>query len=161
MSKITRIKGYDDYGYEVMDTYLPTMDEAIMTARQLGEVMANYGISAEEAGRALKQLSDRLAEIQWAHTEITAIKDSLDDLRYTCDSHEHDLICRTDALEVKLDDLRSALNEKTENPKQKDDLEIFNRIEENPFLPGFIDLDSEAFLNQRTIWDFKEDWHGK
>lgn len=41
-----------------MDTYLPTMDEAIMTARQLGEVMANYGISAEEAGRALKQLSD-------------------------------------------------------------------------------------------------------
>lgn len=88
--------------------------------------MANYGFSAEKAGRALKQLSDRLAEIQWAHTEITAIKDSLDDLRYTCDSHEHDLICRTDALEVKLNDLRSALDEKTENPKQKDDLEIFN-----------------------------------
>lgn len=33
MSKITRIKGYDDYGYEVMDTYLPTIDEATMTAR--------------------------------------------------------------------------------------------------------------------------------
>ena len=161
MSKITRIKGYDDYGYEVMDTYLPTMDETIMTACQLGEVIANYGISAEEAGRALKQLSDRLAEIQWAHAEITAIKDSLDDLRYVCNSHEHDLICRTDALEVKLDDLRSALDEKTENPKQKDDLEIFNRIEKNPFLSGFIDLDSEAFLNQRAIWDFKEDWHGK
>lgn len=88
--------------------------------------MANYGISAEEAGRALKQLSDLLAGVQWAHTEITAIKDSLDDLRHTCDSHEHDLICHTDALEVKLDDLRSALDERTENPKQKDDLEIFN-----------------------------------
>lgn len=33
MSKITRIKGYDDYGYEVIDTYIPTMDKAAMTAR--------------------------------------------------------------------------------------------------------------------------------
>lgn len=32
MSTITRIKGYDDYGYEVMDTYISTMDEATMTA---------------------------------------------------------------------------------------------------------------------------------
>lgn len=158
MSTITRIKGYDNYGYEVMDAYIPTMDEATMAARQLGEVMANYGISAEETGRALKQLSDLLAGIQWAHTEITAIKDSLDDLRYICDSHEHDLICRTDALEVKLSNLRSALDEKTENPKQKSDLEIFNRIEKNPFLPGFIDLDSEAFLQQRPLWDFTVDF---
>ena len=33
MSKIISIKGYDDYGYEVMDTYIPTMDEAAMAAR--------------------------------------------------------------------------------------------------------------------------------
>ena len=72
-----------------------------------------------------------------------------------------ELLARIEVLEEEMSDIRSILDEKTESPKQKDDLEIFNRIEENPFLPGFIDLDSEAFLNQRTIWDFKEDWHGK
>ena len=120
--------------------------------------MVNYGISAEEAGRALKQMSDILASIQWTNNEITAIKDNLDDLRYICDSHEHDLICRTDALEVKLSNLRSVLDEKTEKPKQKDDLEIFNQIEENPFLPGFVDLDSEEYIQQRPLWDFTVDF---
>ena len=144
MSKMTRIKGYDDYGYEVIDTYIPTMDEGIIIARQLGEVMANCGITAEEAGKALKQMSNVLESIQWASNKITAVKDSLDDLRYICDSHEHDLICRTDALKVKLDDLRSALNEKTENPNQKSDLEIFNRI-----VPSeeFLKLEGNMFLN--------------
>lgn len=137
MSKITRVKGYDDYGYEIMS-------EGIVMAHQLGEVMANYGITAEEAGRALQQMSDILASIQWTHNEITAIKDSLDDLRYICDSHEHDLICRTDALEVKLSDLRSALDAKTENPKQKSDLEIFNRIEPSD---NFLKLEGNIFLD--------------
>lgn len=106
--------------------------------------MANYGITAEEAGIALKQISDILASVQWTHNEITAIKDSLDDLRYICDSHEHDLICRTDALEVKLNNLRSALDEKTENPKQKDDLEIFSRIEPSD---NFLKIEGNIFLN--------------
>lgn len=137
MSKITRTKGYDDY-------YAPIMNERIVVAHQLGEVMANCGITAEEAGRALKQMSDRLAGIQQTHDEITAIKNSLDDLRYICDNHEHDLICRTDALEVKLSDLRSALDEKTENPKQKDDLEIFSRIVPSD---NFLKLEGNIFLD--------------
>jgi hypothetical protein len=58
-------------------------------------------------------------------------------------------------------DVRPATDIKTEIPKQKSDLEIFNRIEENPFLPNFIDLDSEEFLHQRILWDFEADWHGK
>ena len=127
-----------------MDTYVPIRNEGIMAARQLGEVMVNCGITTEEAGKALKQISDILASIQWTHNEITAIKDGLEDLRYICDSHEHDLICRTDALEVKLNDLRSALDAKTENPNQKSDLEIFNRI-----VPSeeFLKLEGNIFLN--------------
>lgn len=57
-----------------------------------------------------------------------------------------------------LSDLRSALDAKTENPNQKGDLENFSQIEVNPFLPGFVDLDSEDFLQQRPLWDFTVDF---
>ena len=38
------------------------------------------------------------------------------------------VLMRLEALEEEMSDIRSALDEKTENPKQKDDLEILNRI---------------------------------
>lgn len=39
-----------------------------------------------------------------------------------------EVLMRLEALEEEMSDIRSALDEKTENPKQKDDLEILNRI---------------------------------
>lgn len=38
------------------------------------------------------------------------------------------VLMRLEALEEEMSDIRSALDEKTENPKQKDDLEILNQI---------------------------------
>lgn len=39
-----------------------------------------------------------------------------------------ELLARIEVLEEEMSDIRSVLDDKTENPKQKDDLEIFNRI---------------------------------
>jgi hypothetical protein len=50
------------------------------------------------------------------------------------------------------------LDAKTENPNQKGDLENFSQIEANPFLPGFVDLDSEEYIQQRPLWDFTVDF---
>lgn len=72
-----------------------------------------------------------------------------------------ELLAHIEVLEKEVSDIRPVLDEKTENPKQKDDLEIFSRIEENSFLPNFIDLDSEEFLHQRILQDFDADWHDK
>lgn len=70
-----------------------------------------------------------MAQITWASDEITAIKDNLADMRYDMECQDATLQCQIDALDVKLDELRPATDEKTENPKQKSDLEIFSRIE--------------------------------
>ena len=69
-----------------------------------------------------------------------------------------ELLTRIEVLAEEMSGIRSVLDEKPENPKQKDDLEIFNQIEQNPFLPGFIDLDSEDFKQQRPLWDFTVDF---
>jgi hypothetical protein len=50
------------------------------------------------------------------------------------------------------------MDAKTENPNQKGDLENFSQIEVNPFLPGFVDLDSEEYKQQRPVWDFTVDF---
>lgn len=128
MAKLTRIKGYDDYGYEVIDTFLPTMDEALENAHAIGEVMIQVGISAQEMTEALRKVSELLARAEWAADEITAIKDSLADLQYKCEGTEGALSARIDLLEYKLDELRSDMDARTEIPNQKDDLEISNRI---------------------------------
>jgi hypothetical protein len=107
---------------------------------------------------ALRNISDLIAQMTWASDEITAIKDSLSDMRYDMERQDASLQCQIDVLNMELDELRPATDEKTENPKQKSDLEIFSRIEENPYVSSFIDLDSEAFLNQRPLWDFTIDF---
>lgn len=67
-----------------------------------------------------------------------------------------ELSCRVDELErafsemaANIAELQNAIrpvpNATTENPNQKGDLEIFSQIEVNPFLPGFVDLDSEEY----------------
>ena len=123
--------------------------------------MQSMGVTAYEMTNAIRRMSEVLNRLEYHSNEITAIKDSLHDLKYETENIQRGLDCRTAVLEMELSDLRSAMDAKTENPNQKGDLEIFSQIEVNPFLPGFVDLDSEEFLQQRRPWDFEIDWHGK
>ena len=124
----------------------------------LSSALAQVGCTTDQMTEALRNISDLIAQMTWASDEITAIKDSLSDMRYDMERQDASLQCQIDVLDMKLDELRPATDEKTENPKQKSDLEIFSRIEENPYVSSFIDLDSEAFLNQRPLWDFTIDF---
>lgn len=124
----------------------------------LSSALAQVGCTADQMTEALRNISDLMAQVAWASDEITAIKDSLSDMRYDMERQDATLQCQIDVLDMKLDELRPATDEKTENPKQKSDLEISSRIEENPYVSSFIDLDSEAFLNQRPLWDFTIDF---
>ena len=151
--KITQIKGYDEYGYEVMNFSLPTMDEATANLMEWGKAIQDIGFSAYEATEALKHISNLLSRADWGESEITAIKDKLCDLEYKIDSQDAALSNRIDVTEIEIDELRSALDAKTETPNQKGDLEIFSQIEQNPFLQDFVDLDSE-----RPFWDFTVDF---
>ena len=103
-------------------------------------------------------MNEVLGRLEYMENEVTAIKDNLHDLRHEAENIQSGLDCRTAVLEMEISDLRSAMDEKTENPNQKGDLEIFSQIEQNPFLPGFIDLDSEDFIQQRPLWDFTVDF---
>lgn len=103
-------------------------------------------------------MNEVLGRLEYMENEVTTIKDSLHDLKYETEGIQQGLDCRTAVLEMELSDLRSAMDAKTENPNQKGDLEIFSQIEQNPFLPGFIDLDSEDFKQQRPLWDFTVDF---
>lgn len=134
---------------------LPNVSEAAVS---LSSVVAQVGCTADQMTEALKKLSYLMNQMDWATTEITAIKDSLADMRYDMERQDASLQCQIDALDMKLGELRPATDEKTENPKQKSDLEIFSQIEENPYVSSFIDLGSEAFLNQRPLWDFTIDF---
>ena len=120
--------------------------------------MQSMGVTAYEMTNAIRRMSEVLNRLEYHSNEITAIKDSLHDLKYETENIQRGLDCRTAVLEMELSDLRSAMDAKTENPNQKGDLEIFSQIEVNPFLPGFVDLDSEEYINQRPVWDFTVDF---
>lgn len=55
-----------------------------------------------------------------------------------------EILARLDALEGTLADLRSALDAETENPNQKSDLEISNRIVPSD---AFLKLEGNLFLD--------------
>ena len=77
----------------------------------------------------IDDIEDELKEaLEYHSEEITAIKDSLHDLRYETENIQSGLDCRTAVLEMELNDLRSAMDAKTENPNQKGDLEISSQI---------------------------------
>ena len=120
--------------------------------------MSATGVTAYQMTEAIKRMSEVLSRLEYHSDEITAIKDDLHDLRYETENIQSGFDNRTAVLEMEIDDLRSALDAKTENPNQKGDLENFSQIEVNPFLPGFVDLDSEDFLQQRPLWDFTVDF---
>jgi hypothetical protein len=116
------------------------------------------GITAYELVNTITRLSEALSRLEYHSDEITAIKDDLHDLRYETENIQSGLDNRTAVLEMEINDLWSAMDAKTENPNQKGDLENFSQIEVNPFLPGFVDLDSEEYINQRPLWDFTVDF---
>ena len=137
---------------------LPTAPQFSSQLQDLGKAMQSMGISAYEMTNAIKRMNEVLSRLEYHSDEITAIKDDLHDLRYETENIQNGLDCRTAVLEMELSDLRSAMDAKTENPNQKGDLEIFSQIEVNPFLPGFVDLDSEEYIHQRPLWDFTVDF---
>ena len=116
--------------------------------QDLGHAMQSIGITAYELINTITQLSEALTKLEYHSDEITAIKDDLHDLRYETENIQSGLDCRTAVLEMEINNLRSAMDAKTENPNQKGDLENFSRIEVNPFLPGFVDLDFKEYLQQ-------------
>jgi hypothetical protein len=116
------------------------------------------GITAYQLVNTIARLNEALSRLEYHSDEITAIKDDLHDLRYETENIQSGLDCRTAVLEMEISDLRSAMDAKTENPNQKGDLENFSQIDVNPFLPGFVDLDSDEYKQQRPVWDFTVDF---
>ena len=94
----------------------------------LSSVMAQVGCTADQMTKALKDLADLMKRVDWATTEIIAIKDNLADLHYDCEEKDCNLSARIDLCECQINELRSATDAKTENPNQKSGLEISNRI---------------------------------
>ena len=107
---------------------------------------------------------------------VDLMKDRLDGM--TCDIASstttlsdslQELSCRMNEVERALSEISANIAElqnairpvpdaTTENPNQKGDLEILSQIETNPFFPGFVDLDSPEYLQQRPLWDFTIDF---
>ena len=104
---------------------LPSESDAAIS---LSSVVAQVGRTTQQMTEALRKLSELMQQMDWATTEITAIKDSMSDLRYDVDCADATNSARTDLVEMQIDELRSALDAKTENPNQKGGLEISNRI---------------------------------
>lgn len=94
----------------------------------LSSVVAQVGCTTQQMTEALRKLSELMQQMDWATTEITAIKDDLADLHYDCEGRDGNLSARIDLCELELSELRSATDAKTENPNQKGGLEISNRI---------------------------------
>lgn len=91
-------------------------------------------------------------------SSATTLSDSLQELSHRIDELE----VAFSEMSANLAELQNAIrpvpDATTENPNQKGDLEILSQIEVNPFLPNFVDLDSEDFLQQRPLWDFTVDF---
>ena len=137
---------------------LPNMKQFSSQLESLAQAMSATGVTAYQMTEAIKRMSEVLSRLEYHSNEITAIKDNLHDLQTETENIRCGLDGRTAVLETELSDLRSAMDAKTENPKQKGGLEISSQIEVNPFLPNFVDLDSEDFLQQRPLWDFTVDF---
>ena len=137
---------------------LPIMNQFLDQLQSLAQAMVNTGITAHEMTNVIMRMNEALSRLEYHANEITAIKDDLHDLRYETENLQNELNNRTNVLEMEIDGLRSALDAKTEKPNQKGDLENFSQIEVNPFLPGFVDLGSDKYKQQRPVWDFTVDF---
>ena len=122
---ITKIKGYDEYGYEAFDVGI----ESAHAAQALAEAVSRTGLSAQAAAEAIYRVSELLARVSWCENEITVTKDALNDTAYQITALDANMNNRIDVIDFEISDLRSAMDAKTENPNQKSDLEIFSQIE--------------------------------
>lgn len=137
---------------------LPSMTQFSSQIQALGSAMSSAGVSAYEMTEAIRKMSDVLARLNVLENRMDHAECETYEAKRDAERVAEALDGRTAALEVELNDLRSAMDVKTENPNQKGDLEISSQIEVNPFLPNFVDLDSEDFLQQRPLWDFTVDF---
>ena len=106
----------------------PTMSQFSEQVQSLAQAMANTGVTAHEMTNAIMRMNEVLSRLEYHANEITTIKDDLHDLRYETENIQSGLDCRTAVLEMEINDLRSAMDAKTENPNQKGDLEISSQI---------------------------------
>lgn len=120
---------------------LPSVSD---TAISLSSVVAQVGCTTDQMTEALKDLADLMRRMDWATTEITALKDALADLHYDCEGRDGNLSARIDLCEYQLSELRPATDAKTENPKQKSDLEIFSWIVPSE---DFLKIEGNIFLD--------------
>lgn len=139
MSKVTRIEGYDEYGYQVMEIDLPTDRQSVQNSEVFMRSLDNWGISAQEAADNIMKVCDFLRR----HSTFESVNERIECITAT-------LGCRVDELEKslyevseKLSDLRSALDVLTETPNQNDDLEIKNQNEVDE---DFLRLEHNIFL---------------
>lgn len=112
--------------------------------KALSSALAQIGCTTDQMTQALRNISNLIGQMNWASDEITAIKDSLADMRYNTESADASLQCQIDVVNMKLDELRPDTDAKTENPNQKSDLEIFDWI-----IPSgeFLKLEGNMFIN--------------
>lgn len=120
---------------------LPAMNQL----QDLARAMSSIGVSAYDAAQALRRMDEVLDRLKYVENEITALKDSVHDLKCETDNIQSGLNCCTAVLEMELNDLRSAMDAKADKPKQKSDLEIFSPIVWNEDFLKF--GDSNMFLN--------------
>ena len=137
---------------------LPTINQFSSQVQALASAMSSTGVSAYEMTEAIRKMNDVLARLNILESRMDHAECETYDLQKESKQIQEGLDCRTAVLEMELSDLRSAMDAKADKPKQKGDLEISSQIEVNPFLPNFVDLDSEDFLQQRPLWDFTVDF---
>ena len=128
----------------------------MLIEEQFGKAFSKLGVSAQELKQNIQELNQVLCTID---NKTASNKNSNESTTQTAlwieiEHIQEEFNSRITALELQIAELRSAMNAKTENPKQKGDLEISSQIEQNSFLPGFVDLDSEDFIQQQPLWDF-------
>lgn len=135
------------YSITVNDTEyeLPSMNQISSQLQDLEQAMSSTGVTAYEMTQAINRISEILANLEYNSNEITAIKNNLHNLRYETERIQQQLDYHTATSEIELNDLRSALEEKTETPNQKGDLEIFSQIEWDEYFLNF--GPSNIFLN--------------
>ena len=122
MSSIKTLKGYDEYGFEIMNIDCgPTASEF----EALNEQLNKFGISAYEAAEAIREISNIISRLDCAESRISYTENQIEE-KFT-------------TIQNRIDSIRPELDALAENLKQKVDLEIFKQKvseEENMFLRG-------------------------
>lgn len=140
--QISSLKGYDEYGYEIMNFTLPSMDEATANAREFGQAIQNIGLNAHEVAEAIKRISELLGRVNAIECIVDdKIQDTAALLESRIAQTEYDIA----QLNQDLNGLRPVTVGETDKPKQKGDLEIFSPIMWDEDFLKFDD--SNIFLN--------------